>query len=109
MPKYGPVYPGTEIPTGQLGYVAAAVDRLKAQSDRILEWYLKPNACLDRGGDINLQVGLDVVASFTEQLKCVRFKGEVEECETVSYLDDPAFVKAVRDVINTYREERKKR
>jgi hypothetical protein len=107
--KYGTLIPGTDSPIGQLGAIAQAVDQLKVQSDRILEWYLTPDARLVGGTACDLGRGLDEVRRFTQELKGVRFAGDVEECETISYLDDPAFVRAVRDVINQYREERKKR
>jgi hypothetical protein len=102
--------PGTDAPVGTLGAIPRAIDELKVEGDRILVGYLDDSTLEGTLTCGELDRILYAIRSTTEELRKVRFcRATPEECSTVSYLDDPAFVRAVRDVINQYREERKRK
>jgi len=108
--KYGPVYPGTKMPIGTLGVICEEIDKLKVESDRILKRYLENRS--DLLHTITCEEMDKLVSEIrfaVEQLKRIRFMDPVPECASTSYLDDPAFVQAVREIIIQWRAEHKKR
>ena len=108
--KYGPTMPGTDSPVGLLGAIPCAIDELQKQGARILAGYMESSALEETIPCGELDRILCAVRGLTEELSKVRFyRATPPECSTTSYLDDPAFVRAVREIINQYREERKRR